>query len=545
MKKIFNRLTLLLVPCLFSSNGQLISNDIILKDSSFVEKEQPELSEETKELISIYQKDPSLENYLLLKEEVIKNYDAVIDKKEAKLEELKLETEGKKDGEELVEEMQEIVQEMYITYWNRINSTMLRFGDSRLLKWKISEAKNYDYIPVMGAGDSIYIKRYEVTNKEYLEFINDTGYKVPSSWVNGTYTSGEDDYPVNNISYEDVLKYCEYLTDKDGKNSYRLPSESEWELAAGHMPKDADFNCDLYDHLTSVFEYEDVTRGAHGAIDFWGNVWEMTSTIVNQGDTDTYIRVKGGAYNTTRNECRTEYHDEYRSINSFSNDLGFRVIQVKNGVEPTQKADLYTLDIPNSYYYIKDDSTYLYWDKIEEAYEYQVFEYDEDTGLFSMLDKTSETSTVINDTDSNKKYVVQALSYVAISDNVSKEYVATYKEIEEDTSKDDESKEEDDSQEDESSDDKKEDESKDEDKTDEDSSSEDNKEDQDTSKEDDKKDESSSSDESKKEENESSSETQKEAAITRQSDIIFIVGGLMLISLVLIILSVFWVRKHK
>ena len=530
MKKIFNRLTLLMIPCLFSSNGNINNNnDIILKDSSFVEKEQPELSEETKELISIYQKDPSLENYLLLKEEVIKNYDAVIDKKEAKLEELKLETDGKKDGEELVEEMQEIVQEMYITYWNRINSTMLRFGDSRLLKWKISEAKNYDYIPVMGAGDSIYIKYTEVTNKEYLEFINETGYKVPSSWVNGTYTSGEDDYPVNNISYNDALKYCEYLTLKDGKNTYRLPSESEWELGAGHMPKDADFNCDLYDHLTSVYKYEDVTRGAHGAIDFWGNVWEMTSTVVSQDDNDTNIRVKGGAYNTTRNECRTEYHDETRSINSSSSDLGFRVIQVKNGIEPTQKADLYTLDIPNSYYYIKDDSTYLYWDKIEEAYEYQVFEYDEETGLFKMLDKTSETSMVINDTDSNKKYVVQALSYVAISDNVSKEYVATYKEIEEDDSKDDESKEEDDS----SSDSKK------------DESSDDKKEEQDTSSDDTKKDESSSSEDTKKEESESSNDTQNVVNSQNQNNNIFIIGGIMIASLLIIVITVFAIRKHK
>lgn len=498
MKKIFNRLTLLILPCLFLLNGQLISNDIILKDSSFVEKEQPELSKETKELISIYQKDQSLDNYLLLKEEVIKNYDAVIDKKEAKLEELKLETDGKKDGEELVEEMQEIVQEMYITYWNRINSTMLRFGDSRLLKWKISDAKNYDYIPVMGAGDSIYIKYTEVTNKEYLEFINETGYKVPSSWVNGTYNTNEDDYPVNNISYNDALKYCEYLTLKDGKNTYRLPSESEWELAAGHMPKDADFNCDLYDHLTSVYEYEDVTRGAHGAIDFWGNVWEMTSTTVSQDDKDTYVRVKGGAYNTTRNECRTEYHDEYRSINSSSSDLGFRVIQVKNGIEPTQKADLYTLDIPDCYYYIKNNSTYLYWDKIEEAYEYQVFEYDEVTRLFRMLDKTSDTSMVINNVDSNKKYVVQALSYVAISDNVSKEYVATYKEIEEDDSSSDS-----------------------------------------------KKDGSSSSEDTKKEESESSNDTQNVVSSQSQNNNIFIISGIMIASLLIIVITVFAIRKHK
>ena len=29
--------------------------------------------------------------------------------------------------------------------------------------------------------------------------------------------------------------------ERDGVNTYRLPNESEWELAAGHMPKDADF----------------------------------------------------------------------------------------------------------------------------------------------------------------------------------------------------------------------------------------------------------------------------------------------------------------
>lgn len=36
------------------------------------------------------------------------------------------------------------------------------------------------------------------------------------------------------------------------------------------MPKDADFNCGVNDGRTPVDEYSDVTRGAHGAVDFWG-----------------------------------------------------------------------------------------------------------------------------------------------------------------------------------------------------------------------------------------------------------------------------------
>ena len=75
--------------------------------------------------------------------------------------------------EEKVAEMKEIVQDMYITYWNRINSNMLRFTDDRLLKWVISKASQYEYIPVMGAGETIFIKRTPVTNSEYYKFVKE------------------------------------------------------------------------------------------------------------------------------------------------------------------------------------------------------------------------------------------------------------------------------------------------------------------------------------------------------------------------------------
>lgn len=303
------------------------------QNSDFIEKEQPELTEETKQLISAYQKNPSEENYQNLRNVVIKNYEAVLAKKEAKLAELKEETNGKPGGEEKVAEMEEIVQEMYDTYDDRINNNMLRFTDSRLLQWSTADAYKYDYVPVMGAGEDIYISRTQVTNEQYAQYINATGADTPENWLNGTYSSGEEQYPVNYVSYEEAKKYCAWLTENDENNAYRLPTESEWKLAAGHMPKDADFNCGVNDGRTSVYQYENVTRGAHGAIDFWGNVWEWTSAVRSNSGNDIMYEVKGGAWNSDRTDCRTEYHGEIRTASQAYEDVGFRVIKVLEGKE--------------------------------------------------------------------------------------------------------------------------------------------------------------------------------------------------------------------
>lgn len=414
-------LTALMVSALVPNYIADVSATNMYANSDFIETEQPELSDETKKLISLYQKDPTEENYLNLRDIVIENYNAVLDKKEAKLTELKAETDGKPGGEEKVAEMEEIVQEMYITYWNRINSSMLRFTDTRLLKWKISNASQYDYIPVMGAGESIYVKRTPVTNAEYAEFINATDADVPYNWVNGTYPDGEDNYPVNYVSYIDAENYCEWLTEQDGVNTYRLPNESEWELAAGHMPKDADFNCGVNDGRTSVEQYDGITRGAHGAIDFWGNVWEWTSTV---RDSSNILGVKGGSWKSGRTDCRTEYRDEGRDYSVGYDDVGFRVIQVLNGNEPQQKVELATLDSPTvSVTSTASDSITLSWQPVDKAVEYQIFEYFEETGLVQMLQTTKDTTVTIDGLNegSTHRYIVQPISYVEIADNVSPE----------------------------------------------------------------------------------------------------------------------------
>ena len=392
-------------------------SSLMYKNSDFIEKEQPTLTDETKQLIATYQRNRTEENYLKLREEVIKNYNAVLVKKEAKLDELKEETAWKTNWDALVKEMEEIVQDMYITYWNSINSVLLRFTDSRLLSWRINEASKYEYIPVMWAWNSIYIKRTPVTNKEYKAFIDATNYKAPSNWTNWNYPKWEDDYPVNYVSYNDAVAYTNWLTKTDWKNTYRLPTESEWELAAWHMPKDADFN-NWTNWRVSVDKYTWITRWAQWAVDFWWNVWEWTST---ERSTNTNA-VKWGSYKSARTDCRTEHRKEWRNVTQSYDDVGFRVIQVLNWKEPEQSVDLYTLEAPKLTAKKSNSNVILSWNKVEWAYEYQIYEYNESTKLFTMLWRTKELTATVKSNWNNMKYIVQALWYTWISANVSEEY---------------------------------------------------------------------------------------------------------------------------
>jgi len=277
------------------------------KYSTTIEKERPELDQETKRLIAAYRKNKTQANYQALRTKVAANYDAVVARKKAKLEELKREAKHASK----VTEMEGIVNEMLKDRENRINQTMSRFTDERLLPGA-RETKD-GYLPILGAAQNVSIAYTPVTNNDYAEFAKATGRK----------TTAKNDLPVTNISYEDAVAYAKWLTKKDGSAVYRLPTEKEWELAAGHMPKDADMNCGEGKGLTPVTAYKN-TLSASGAVDMWGNVWEWTST-----DKNGQKAVKGGAWNSKRTDCRTENRTATRNGSKKYETVGFRLVREK------------------------------------------------------------------------------------------------------------------------------------------------------------------------------------------------------------------------
>ena len=96
--------------------------------------------------------------------------------------------------------------------------------------WMGSESGQENERPVHRVWiDSFYLAACQVTNAEYIRFLDATASEVPPLWNDPNFNHPEQ--PVVAISWFDAVKYCEWLSSMGGRK-YRLPTEAEWERAA-------------------------------------------------------------------------------------------------------------------------------------------------------------------------------------------------------------------------------------------------------------------------------------------------------------------------
>ena len=172
--------------------------------------------------------------------------------------------------------------------------------------------------------DEYYIDKYEVTNKQYKKFVEETKYKKPNFWSSRIFN--KPDQPVVGVGWADAEKYCEWA----GK---RLPTEEEWEKAA----RGTDGRIWPWGNVASAEKYNGRGQGnnapvnvgsyksgasPYGVMDMAGNVYEMTTGkwIKN----NKAMAMRGGSFLNAGVLVRTMFRWAAEDEKNGARWLGFR-----------------------------------------------------------------------------------------------------------------------------------------------------------------------------------------------------------------------------
>lgn len=222
--------------------------------------------------------------------------------------------------------------------------------------------------------NGFYMQTTEVTKGQWRAFINATGYKSEAEtkggayvWENSNWVKKEgfywdnpgfkqtDSHPVTCVSWNDAQKFIEWISQKE-KQTYRLPTEAEWEYAcrAGTKTPFAFGNCLSSDQANYAgnYPYADCPKGEYrqkttphdtfqpndwGLYDMHGNVWEWcedwygdypTGSVTDpKGASTGEGRVlRGGSWDFFARNCRSADRDRYDPSGRLSN-VGFRLVR--------------------------------------------------------------------------------------------------------------------------------------------------------------------------------------------------------------------------
>ena len=183
---------------------------------------------------------------------------------------------------------------------------------------------------------SFYIGKYTVTQGQWKAVMGN----------NPSYFSKGDNYPVDNVSWEDAQEFIRQLNRMTGKN-YRLPTEAEWEYAARGGKKSHGYKYSGSDIANNVSWNEtNSSKSTHpvgskspnelGIYDMAGNLWEWCNDWAGNyshsmqtnpaGPASGIYRVlRGGSWRVPVFDCRVTFRYDIPPGERFYS-LGFRLV---------------------------------------------------------------------------------------------------------------------------------------------------------------------------------------------------------------------------
>jgi formylglycine-generating enzyme required for sulfatase activity len=189
-----------------------------------------------------------------------------------------------------------------------------------------------------------WMDKTEVTNGEYLNFVNATQHPAPTHWVNGRPVAGQENFPVVYVSVDDVNAFIKWRSQRD-QLEYRLPTEQEWEYAARNGGKNNLYPWgDRWENDRAGVEIAAPRavgsfpngQNVWGVQDLIGNVWEWTGSNPKlypgaQGfvKNPKNVVIRGGSYNSKASGDRAATSTIRLDVEPTRRDglLGFRLVR--------------------------------------------------------------------------------------------------------------------------------------------------------------------------------------------------------------------------
>jgi formylglycine-generating enzyme required for sulfatase activity/AraC-like DNA-binding protein/dienelactone hydrolase len=232
-----------------------------------------------------------------------------------------------------------------------------------------------------------YMDRYEVSNKEFKEFVDSNGYyreefwptelmyngtKIsfndvkttfvdqsnfpsPKDWVQGTYENGKDLFPVSGISWYEAYAYAKF-------RNMSLPSVAEWFYAFDrNRPERALKNANINSYNYSKSRIESNSENNNGIFDMAGNVREWVSNNIKD---DQSKGILGGSFADD-----TYVPFDFYSQNAW-NRSSYNGLRLVKKIEPDNSGEIFYKREKLRNFYENYRTTEKEWNLMESLYMY-------------------------------------------------------------------------------------------------------------------------------------------------------------------------------